>query len=211
MSAQFKPSHSNWRRQRAERGGVLIQGVIFTIALVAFVVCAAFFVLNSGLSFYYKQKLQLVALNAAHYAGSLSGSDREAKVVERVNSLLNRMGLPNASEVSITAPGQPVRVSVKVDRLPLLGDGSIVPASLSLEETQGAQLFNNAEAYLRLEFDDNFSPPAGLPMIRGGAYVPVLRASQIDPALPVFMLDTNEWPATQVVYHRVYSNFPNYR
>jgi hypothetical protein len=191
--------------RRNERGGALIQAVAMSAALVALVVGATYLIANVGMSFYYKQKIQYATRAAAQIAQD--GTDPTAKVTQ----ILQQMHLPPPTSINVRRTNAGTTVTLKEDGLQLFGDGSYVPATTSLTDTQSTEPFTDCSAYLRLEFKEQDGSPVGYPMIQPGAFCPILSQNQIDPSLPKFMFDTNEWPATQFVYHRVYSNFPTYR
>jgi len=206
----------------SQTGASLAMSAGLMTFLAAFIIGVTVFLANTGMLFYYNQQLQLIAMNASQFAQSTGGTqnpDMADDVVAHVNGLLTSMGLPAASLIVCTPNGPSIRVAISVDGL--RGFGGVPLPTLTV--AQSAVPFENAEAYLRLEFVDGVNGFVGTPMVKGGAYLPVLRASQLEPDLrnETYMLDTDLFPATRVIYHKEYRAgdpglpsgyvWPNYR
>jgi hypothetical protein len=144
--------------KRGARGAVLAEGVVALWMVTAGVVCGVTLLINAGMYTFYKEKISYIGNQAATMAASLPvGSDSRNKTLQLVKDMLSTMNLPNDDvEVSVTSiklAGSPaVSVEVKVNNLPLIGNGQICPIKIGLNEKSAALCkgASNADAYLVL-------------------------------------------------------------
>ncbi|HEY9682071.1 MAG TPA: hypothetical protein V6C86_10875 [Oculatellaceae cyanobacterium] len=157
---------------RSPDGAVLAEGVVALWMVTVGVVCGVILLVNAGMYTFYKEKISYIGNQAATMAAALPvGSDSRNKTLQLVKDMLNTMNLPNDDvEVSITSirladkPG--VSVEVKVNNLPLIGNGQICPIKIGLNEKSAALCkgASSADAYLLLRN-----------RVTGGYIVPLIR------------------------------------
>jgi hypothetical protein len=123
-----------------ERGAVLAEGVAALWMITIGVVCGVTLLINCGMSTYYKEKMGFIANQAATYASCLpGGSDVREKTVAVVKGLLTDMKMPtNDYSVKVAATaidGHPaVSVEIRINNLPLFGNGDYLPLKIGLVE-----------------------------------------------------------------------------
>jgi hypothetical protein len=210
------------RRCRQQSGQGLIQAIFMMAGLLGLATLMTVFLVNMGMSVYYREKLKIVTANAAQYASTMKDAEGgKETVTTSVNELLHKLGMPNARSVEIKYEGKAAVVTVAVDNLPLFGAASALPSTLSLQDTESSRPYTNCAGYLALEFDDTANESGLMPPPSVPAFVPILADKQLEAAdiTPnrVFMFDTNGFPETKVIYHGRYPDgngngfWPNYR
>jgi hypothetical protein len=202
------------QKSRRETGQAFILGLGLMGFLCAVASATTVFMMNTGMTYYYKQKLERVTAYAAQHLATLPNGRDDGSTAPEVEKCLRRLKLVPPASYSVSFPS-PRTVTVTLSNLRLLGEGDVLPSFIALSDTRSAAPFSNCVGYLRLEYDEqNGAPTTGPP--RGcqnnQAFVPILDANQIDNLdNREYMFDTNEWPMTHVIYHGKYAQFPNYR
>ncbi|MBX9690392.1 MAG: hypothetical protein K2X27_27000 [Candidatus Obscuribacterales bacterium] len=142
---------------RSRQGSVLAEGVLGTWLVISALSFGATFLVNSGLATYYKQRLgfitnQVATLAANEIASPMftSTADTEATTKERAKRLIKDLGLPapQSVDVVIDPPQSPptsvnppssvetkVTVTVHLFGMQLIGNGTILPSVLALQDT----------------------------------------------------------------------------
>jgi hypothetical protein len=130
---------------RSQRGQALIEGAAVMILIVMLSVMCVVFVLNVGMSMYYKQKLSFAACQAAQSAVDMctwnnairpgvSSTEVETYTRKRLQESLQSLGLPPADLIDIDRTDVGVTVKVKISNLQLIKSG-FLPSFVSLEES----------------------------------------------------------------------------
>ncbi len=140
MSKKFKS-----RKFRSSKGSGLVASVVGVVLLVAMAVCAVFFVLNVGTAFYYREKVDFVNNQAAHWAVAARYWDLQnvdsldtvqQHTVSVANNLLTKMGMPSVTSLQVSDNGEgTIKVDMNVEGLSLPGKNSIFPASVNLQDS----------------------------------------------------------------------------
>jgi hypothetical protein len=128
--------------KRNQRGSGLIEGVIGLMMVIGGTVFATLLILDSGTGIFLKNKISLVASQAAQYAANhQSNPDVETDTEAYVQSLMPVIGLkPSRLTVTVTATsvngvqGEVVAIS---NQFPLFGQG-IFPTEIQLSDTEFA-------------------------------------------------------------------------
>lgn len=145
-------------RARRSTGAVLAEGVVALWMVTVGVVLGVTLLVNAGMYTFYKEKISYVGNQAATMAAALPmGSESRSKVLQLVKDMLSTMNLPSDDvEVNVTSTklaGSPaVMVEVKVNNLPLIGNGQVCPIKIGIDEKSTALCKGaaNADAYLIL-------------------------------------------------------------
>jgi hypothetical protein len=207
------PNHRR-RNYRSEAGQGLVEGAVGISLVTLFAVIGLFFILNAAFSAYYLLKLQTVALNTAQFAANSATGDVTATAKQFANDQLRSLGLPQCAFFQVEQLPQATVVTIGLNGLRLVGDQGTLPSVLQLRDTELATPSERTVGYMQLEINQEAyrggilgtpSMPTGTP-----AFVPIISAGGID-VRKRYMIDTINWPATHVVYHGAYPNFPNYR
>lgn len=132
------PSH-NTSKRRTTYGAGIVEGVVGIGIIVASTVGAVLLLANAGLAVYFQDKLHLVANQVAQLVVSSPNNIEQQNLEKVVNGLLKLTGLPNASKIDVNI-GVPIgdrtgAVVTIAGNFPLLGNGTILPASLTVQET----------------------------------------------------------------------------
>jgi hypothetical protein len=127
---------------RKTKGAGIVEGVVGLVVLTISTVLAVLLLLNAGGAAYDKEKISLVADQAACYAISLpSDATRQPLVAAMVNQLLSSMGISNNAIVDVqdvTAGGQAaVQVSVTTSCSTLLTGrfASVMPSQIQMSDS----------------------------------------------------------------------------
>jgi len=128
--------------KRNQRGSGLIEGVIGLMMVIGGTVFATLLILDSGTGIFLKNKILLVASQAAQYAAAnQSDADVETETEVYVQSLMPLVGLtPRRLTVTVTAAsingveGEVVAIS---NQFPLFGQG-VFPTEIQLSDTEFA-------------------------------------------------------------------------
>jgi len=200
------------RKIDRQSGQAFVLGLMLLAVLAPLAIGVTVLGLNTGMSYYYKQKLERVTGYAAQHLATLPGGQDDGSTSGEVDKSLRRLKLVPPATYEVSFP-RPRTVTVTLNGLPLVDPS--VPLTLSLSDTRSAAPFANCVGYLRLEYDaqngapDN-GPPSGCE--NNMAFVPILDSSQIESrSSDEFMFDANEWPMTHLIYHGRYAQWPNYR
>lgn len=158
-------------RNGRRRGAVLIEGVVALILLIGGAVCGTLLLVNAGCATYYKEKLGFIDNQAANFAGNkvaegATAAEVQAQTETFVNDLLQKMGMPVAQDVEVTVDADFVVVATKLANLTLIGNGSILPFSVSVQDTSA---FKRANQFYPILLDLNLGSG-------GRFYVPSYRA-----------------------------------
>jgi len=122
------------------RGAVLAEGVAALWMITIGVVCGVTLLINVGMSTYYKEKMGFITNQAATYASSLpAGYDIRDKTIAIVKGLLKDMNMPTSDyNVKVTASRiedhAAVSVELRINNLPLFGNGEWLPLKIGLVE-----------------------------------------------------------------------------
>lgn len=125
-----------------------MEGVVALLLVITGTVFGVLFLLNTGLSAAYKEKLAVVTGNAATMVAQnddflgfprrpdeLSGGDQNIRTA--VNQALHNMGLPDATRIDITREGagdaKTATVTIAVSGLAIFS-GGILPQCINMEE-----------------------------------------------------------------------------
>ncbi len=125
---------------RRHQGAVLVEGVVALMLIIAGAIGGTLLLVNTGCATYYKEKLGFVDNQAATFAGNqvaqgVSDTDVQTQTETYVNDLLQKFGMPPAQDVTVTIDANYVTVASKLANLTLIGDGSILPFSVSVQDT----------------------------------------------------------------------------
>jgi hypothetical protein len=202
------------RKIDRQSGQAFVYGLMLMAVLAPLTIGVTLLGLNTGMSYFYKQKLERVTAYAAQHLATLPGGLDDGSTASEVDKFLRRLKLVPPATYEVSFP-RPRTVMVTLHDLRLIDNTNYLPLTISLSDTRSAAPFANCVGYLRLEYDEqNGAAPTGPP--RGcennQAFVPILDSSQIESRSDdKFMFDANEWPMTHLVYHGKYSQWPNYR
>lgn len=139
-TADSRAQGDNWimkTRGRVAGGAALLEGVIALSLIIGATILGALFLINSGLSIYYKGKLALVSGQAAQFAAGLSPSDPDvaSKTQTQAQAVATAMGLP-AVQVTTIDLSPPTFVAVTVTMTGnLLGSGDALARIVNLTDT----------------------------------------------------------------------------
>lgn len=198
---------------RSHTGQALVFGLMLMSLLSVLIVGVTLFGINTGMSYFYKQKLERVTAYAAQHLDTLPGGVDDGSTQGEVDKFLRRLKLVPPATFTVSFP-RPRTVTVTLSNLKLLDNNSL-PLFVSISDTRSATPFSDCVGYLRLEYDEqNGAPSTGPPKgcENNLAFIPIIDATQIESrSSDEFMFDTNEWPMTHVIYHPRYTQFPNYR
>ncbi len=147
--SKFKHTHG-----RNQQGFGLVEGVMGLLVLTMFLVLSVLLLVNVCLVSYYQGKVGLVADQAAAFAASVASSNysfdpnltdsKLSKVTKQVVDLaLADMHLPAAKEVLVVQSGERVKVTIAVAKIKLIGNGNILPLTVSLKDSACAMLNND--------------------------------------------------------------------
>jgi hypothetical protein len=134
------------RRRRSCRGQALIEGALGVVLVLGGGVLASMLVLNSGFGALFKNKISLVANQAAQFAVShASDSDLQSETNTFVEQLMPEVGLtPRNLNVTLklTTTGTQTGVLVSVaNDFSILGNGTMFPAQLRMSDTEFASTY----------------------------------------------------------------------
>lgn len=136
------------------------------------------FVVNAGVSAFYKEKLGFVTNQSAKYAATLPNSvnpEPQTQVVAR--GLLRALGMtdpqPNIDVKRVNVAGQPgVQVKVTVS-LPLIQGSSVLPRTIVLQDSSTALASASTGQIGQLfHFDRTTNRPIYLPVVKGDSSLP---------------------------------------
>jgi hypothetical protein len=141
-------------RLRDARGSAILLSTAVVVVLVGALVLLSAYVSNTGLAFYYRDKLHLVTkqallcyINELSYRGCVvpgsNAATAQAKVTTETADSLTQMGLPSGT-VAFTTSGQQVSVTVSVNGLALLNN--VVPIVLNMSDTVNGDLSSGHSA-----------------------------------------------------------------
>ncbi|HEY9790456.1 MAG TPA: hypothetical protein V6D22_08660 [Candidatus Obscuribacterales bacterium] len=146
------------RRQKATKGAILVESALSLFVIFTVFIGSVLLLLNVGVVIYYKMKLATVTTQTAAYAASLvtpstltfvhnqtvgaNYSAATTAVTGYANAALNTVGLTGSGAPSVTVNYSPldgdvlwVNVFITVSGVPLVGNGTILPAKLDLTDT----------------------------------------------------------------------------
>lgn len=176
-------------------GAALAEGIA-AIALIVFISIAfVFFVVDSGMSIYYKEKLGFITNQTAAAIAALnldptdpnSATTAQSTAQTDIKNLVTALNLPLPSNVSVDLSKPPiVSVTVQMDGLPLLQGNVVLPTVISLTDT-GVALQTQPQSF------SGFLKIAGIPGAIGWD-----KGSGLVPAAP-----------TQAIYLPVMSSIAN--
>jgi len=131
----------NRRRYRQQQGQALAEGTAAMCMVFGSVVVAMFFVLNTGMGMFFKQKLTGVCLAAAAHASAHAGdSDVETETMDFVEELMPQVGIaPRNLSVAVSEinVGEHSGVQVTVSNtFPLFGSVNMLPTQIVLADSE---------------------------------------------------------------------------
>jgi hypothetical protein len=136
-------SHLMKPSRRRAQGQALLEGVIALAIIIFGTVIAGLFLVNAGLSLYFKEKLGFIANQAAQFAFQIEPpEDPTARTQQFVRELVTQLALP-ASNVQVTATrgltGGVNSTTVRINLgMRLFGRGDVLPFSIPMNETSVA-------------------------------------------------------------------------
>jgi hypothetical protein len=157
------------KRMRAQRGSVIVEGVVGTWLVISALVCSVLLLVNTGLATYYKQRLgfitdQVSTLAANEIASPMFVSTDQtiANTKERAKKLLHDLGMPAPQSVDVVVdpPQSPptstnppsteettVKVTIRIFGLQMIGNGTVIPSVLALQDSSETIIDNTRPRY----------------------------------------------------------------
>ena len=141
--------------RRGARGAALVEGVVALCMIFFGSMIAVVFLVNSGMSTFYKEKLGFITNQIALQVGQNPQMDDMA-VREMARDMLNQMGIPSTDlkvkRSLATIYGRPgVAVTIVAGNLPMFGNGQVLPLTITLQDKSVALITPTpagADAYL---------------------------------------------------------------
>jgi len=129
--------------RRSQRGSGIIEGAVGLLMVISGGIMATMLMLNSGADIFFKNKILVVANQAALYAAAhQSDPNVQEETQSFVQELMPTVGLtPSSLNVTVTpttvngVEGEQVAIS---NQFPLFGTGSILPNKIRLADTEFA-------------------------------------------------------------------------
>lgn len=128
------------QKHRIGSGAVLAEGVVALWMVTVGVVAGVTLLINAGMYTFYKEKVGYIGDQAAQVAATMPVGDYSRKrTLQLVKEMLGQMNLPsNDLEVTVTATRiverPAVNVEIKINNLPLFGNGDICPIKIGIDE-----------------------------------------------------------------------------
>lgn len=149
------------RVSRNCRGQIELFTSILAVATI-FVVGYSLILIDTGLSAYYKEKLQFVAQQGASFAADYKKKDVNVATQRLVSSLCQQMNLQASNLKVATKSGQAASCSVSAS-FPII-QGSVLPATISLSDVESSSGGSGASSIIKLAIIGNgntFYNPGG--------------------------------------------------
>ena len=149
------------RARRSQRGQIELFAAIFVVGTIG-VAGYAFVLVDTGLSAYYKEKLQYVAQQGAAYAANCKDKDVNSATQKVVSSMCEQMNLQVSDLIVDTSGGQPASCRVSAS-FPII-QGSVLPASISLSDVETSSGSSGSPSIIKLAIVGNgntFYDPGG--------------------------------------------------
>jgi hypothetical protein len=138
-------------KNRKSTGSGIVEGAVGLWLVVLGAVGATLLLANVGMAAYYKTKVGFVADECARYAANqarwncgypyyVSSSKTQQEVTALANKMLSGMGLPTANSVDVQTTSDVVTVKLEVHGMKLVGNGTMLPSLISMNETAVASL-----------------------------------------------------------------------
>jgi hypothetical protein len=188
------------RRQSRSCTGSSLAEAGAALIIVMGVVCAGVLLLaNVAVSCFYKEKLCFVVLQTAQYAATLPNSVPDSTVKDGTlayaNSLLSKVAMPNVSSLTVDRDAQFATVHMQVSGLGLVGSGGLLPAAISLQDTEAASRQSTLEPMGFLWLSGLGSPNDTNPLNTNGVIPiyhqqPISNLSGYTPHRPYTLVDT---------------------
>jgi hypothetical protein len=136
---------------RKADGSGIVEGTVGLMLVIGGGVMASLFLLNCGMSAYFKQKLEIVSNAAAQYAATLPPSDdlptKTTLTQQFVQQLMPQVGVRSINlsvNLDNSTVGTQTGISATVTNcFPLFGNGSILPATIQLSDSSWATTSGN--------------------------------------------------------------------
>jgi hypothetical protein len=165
-------------RSRRNTGAALAESAAALILIVGIVVGGILVLVNSGVACFYKEKLCFVTIQAAQYAAALPASDGniQAETLSFANALLPQVGLPKPSSLTATRANGFVTVNISLTGLQLVGNGSILPSVINMQDTEAASQQTQLQptAFLWIAgLNKNAQDPTGQDPYAGNGVIPI--------------------------------------
>jgi hypothetical protein len=149
------------RASRSQRGQIELFAAILVVGTIG-VAGYAFLLVDTGLSAYYKEKLQYVAQQGAAYAANCKDKDVNSATQKVVSAMCEQMNLQVSDLIVDASSGQPASCKVSAS-FPII-QGSVLPARISLSDVETSLGSSGSASIIKLAIVGNgntFYDPGG--------------------------------------------------
>lgn len=181
MKIMHKYANHRSSKARSQNGQALLEGTSTVVFIMIAAVGSLLFLLNLGMSIYYKQKVGFILnqvaaaeADALSWSGSynnipVSGLESDAK--SRLRELLKQAKMDGTLDVKVRQQAYTVVVDATVSGLPLFGKGTFLPNVIAVKDTASAEISDSRPPGI-LTLSVTGSPKDSLMLPCYGRFVP---------------------------------------